>query len=45
MSLVPGKEDFKKNITKQLEGIIANCTVEEMRSVDHMKMLNQDMRA
>ena len=41
----PMKEDFKKTIAKQLEGIIANCTVEEMRSVDHMRTLNHDIRA
>ena len=38
------KENVKL-IAKQLEGIIANCTVEEMRGAAHLRTINQDMRA
>lgn len=38
------KEDVKL-IAKQLEGIIANCTVEEVRGAAHLRTINQDMRA
>lgn len=39
------QENLRHVIAKQLEGIIANCTIEEMRGLDHMRLVNQDMRA
>ena len=32
-------------MAKRLEGIIADCTIEEMRGLDHGRLVHQDMRA
>jgi len=38
-------QDSKKAIAEKLENIITDCTMEEIRGIDHLKALNHNLRA